>query len=620
MRALLPLALLASLLFPNASIAQLVPSGPILAAADLRQGASLNGEWTWSVDPYRDGQAGFHGGEVGTGHRRFDDTDVSLGRASDPLALYEYDLDAAHSTLLPSSWLTHTPQMRYYQGLVWYQRRFDWAGKPGQRSFVRFGAVNYSAEVWLNGHRLGRHEGGFTPFAFEATGLLRAKGNRLVVAADSLRTDRDVPPPVTDWETYGGITRDVRLLSLPETFVDDGWVRLDSDGSIRADVRLNGTARSGMAVRISIPELGLARSGKTDADGRVFFRIPAPRGMQRWSPDSPKLYRVEIEAGEDRWHDVVGLRTLSLQGKDILLNGRPIFLRGISLHEEELGANPTRRMTDAAALQLLGQARDELHANFVRLAHYPHDEAMLRAADSMGLIVWSEIPVYWRIAFDDPVVIEKARRMLAEMILRDRNRASVAFWSVGNETPVSDARNAFMARLVSDARLLDPYRLVTAALLTERKQQGDRQVVTISDPLAAAVDVLAVNTYFGWYGNDSLEDIDAFAWDLPTDKPFLFSEFGAGAKFGLRASGAPAKFTEEYQAEYYRSTLSMAGKISTLAGMSPWVLKDFRSPRRQLPEVQDGWNRKGLLSEGGEKKQAFAVLAAWYAARRDSMQ
>ncbi len=606
---------LAAVLLARPAEAQVMPDGPTLAAADLRSAQDLSGDWTWSIDPYRDGQAGFHGGDVGEGHSRFADTDVPSVRAADPLALYEYDMDTAPVAQLPSSWLGHSAQMRHYQGLVWYQRRFDTITEPGKRRFLQFGAVNYSAEVWLNGTRLGRHEGGFTPFGFEVTGLLREKGNRLVVAADSRRTDSDVPPPVTDWETYGGITRDVRLHTLPETFVDDAWVRMAPDGSIRADIRLNGAGMAQLPVRLAIPDLGVSQSGIAGADGTVSFHLAAPARLERWSPDHPNLYRVEISAGEDRWHDIIGFRTISLRGSEILLNGQPIFLRGISLHEEEFGSEPSRRVSDAEAARLLGLAKDGLNANFVRLAHYPHAESMMRAADQLGLIVWSEIPVYWRIAFDDPEVLLKTRRMLAEMILRDRNRAAVALWSIGNETPVSDARNRFMTQLASDVRLLDPDRLVTAALLTGREQRGDRQVVTITDPLAQAVDVLAVNTYFGWYGGDRLENIDSYDWDVPGTKPFVFSEFGAGAKFGLRAEGLPAaKFTEEYQAEYYRATLAMAGEIPTLAGMSPWILKDFRSPRRQLPGVQDGWNRKGLVSETGERKLAFEVLANWYRA------
>lgn len=142
--------------------------------------------------------------------------------------------------------------------------------------------------------------------------------------------------------------------------------------------------------------------------------------------------------------------------------------------------------------------------------------------------------------------------------------------------------------------------------------------MVLADPLASEVDVLAVNTYNGWYGPDRPEDLARFEWRLPPGRPLILSEFGADAKLGLREAGAePHKFSEEYQAEYYRHTLAMAARIPSLAGLSPWILKDFRSPRRQLGGVQDGWNRKGLIDETGGRKLAFGVLAAWYAEKRD---
>lgn len=607
------LAALLALVLTQPLAAQLMPEGPILAAADLREGQSLDGEWTYSIDPYRDGAAGFHGGPAGEGHRRYDDVDVVERTAGDPLALYEYDMDRSPVAELPSSWLTHAPQMRHYEGLVWYQKRFDAAPQPGERHFMRFGAANYAAEVWLNGERLGRHEGGFTPFALEVTGLLRAEGNRLVVGVDSQRDALSIPPPVTDWETYGGITRPVRLIAVPETYVDDAWVRLEDRGTLAVDVALAGPKAADRGVKVRIPELGVERTVETDAAGRAHVAIALPQGARLWSPDSPVLYDVEIAAGQDLWRDRVGLRTIETDGPRILLNGEPVFLKGISIHEEELGANPARNMTPEAARELLLLAKDGLGANFVRLAHYPHAETMVRAADELGLLVWSEIPVYWRIAFDDPAALEKARRMLAEMILRDRNRASVALWSVGNETPVSEARNAFMRQLAADARALDPTRLVTAALMTERDDEGPAPVTSLADPLAASLDVMAVNAYYGWYGGDRLDGLAAIEWRLPPDKPLLLSEVGAGALAGLHQSGEPGKFSEEYQAEYYRQTLAMLARIPNFAGISPWILKDFRSPRRQRPEIQDGWNRKGLVSETGERKLAFDVLAEWYA-------
>ena len=597
--------------------AQELPDGPVLAAADLRESTSLDGTWTYSIDPYRDGVAGFHGSEAGTGHRRWDDTEVGQARAADPLALYEYDMDTAPAVELPASWLTHAPEMRHYQGLVWYQKRFDAAPEPGKRYFVRFGAANYAAEAWLNGKRIGRHEGGFTAFAFEITGLLRESGNRLVVGVDSTHTERTVPPPVTDWETYGGITRSVEIIGVPATYVDDAWVRLTDTGQIAVDVALDGAGAAGAKVVLAIAELGVRRNATTDAEGRVRFEVPAPAALRRWSPDNPKLYEVIVSAGDDHWRDRVGFRTIAVDGARILLNGAPVFLRGISMHEEEIGPNPARRITPLDAQLLLATVEEGLNGNFVRLAHYPHDETTLRMADEMGLLVWSEIPVYWRIAWDDPETLAAARRMLAENILRDRNRASIALWSVGNETPVSEPRNAFMRRLIADVRALDPHRLVTAALLTEREESDGHPVMVLADPLARDVDVLAVNTYNAWYSGDRPADLARFEWRLPADRPLILSEFGADAKLGLRDSGEPHKFSEDYQAEYYRHTLAMAGRIPTLAGMSPWILKDFRSPRRQLGGVQDGWNRKGLISETGEPKLAFAVLADWYADHRE---
>jgi beta-glucuronidase len=598
-----------------AAAAPLLPEHS-LVAADLREHVDLDGAWHWSVDPYRDGLAGFHGGEAGQGHRRYDETDATAAMRADPLALYEYDMRRSPTVVLPASWIGHAPEMRYYRGLVWYQRDFAFAPRPGTRIFLRFGAVNYTAHVFLNGHMVGEHRGGFTPFAFEVTDRLRAGDNQVTIGVDSERTDDDVPPPVTDWEDYGGITRAVSLVVVPQTYVDDAWVRLGRDGRIAASVRLDGPAAAGAAVRVRIPELGLVIAGTTGANGRLEAAAAAPEALRLWSPDHPFLYALRVESGADVLADRIGFRTIEARGHRILLNGRPIFLRGISLHEEELGADPTRVITPAAARALLSEVKEGLHGNYVRLAHYPHSEVMTRMADQLGLLVWSEIPVYWRVNWSRPETLATARRMLAENIVRDRNRASIALWSVGNETPVGEARNAFLTALVADVRALDDSRLVSAALLTRREEKAGAIAMVLDDPMAPQLDVLAVNTYNGWYGNDPLAAVAAIGWRIDLDKPLILSEFGADALAGEHEAGpVPHKFTEEYQAEYYRQTLAMASRIPILAGMSPWVLKDFRSPRRQHPIYQQGWNRKGLVSETGVRKAAFGVLADFYAGK-----
>ena len=600
----------AAVLVMAASAAQ---AGPTLTRADRRDGQDLSGTWNYSVDPYRDGIAGFHRGPPGVGHRRYDDSDVEQVTRADPKALYEYDMQRSPTATLPASWLTHAPEMRHYQGLVWYQRRFETpALKPGQRAFLRFEAANYTAKVYLNGQAVGEHEGGFTPFSLEVTKLLRAGQNQVTVGVDSTPAVDGAPPPVTDWENYGGITRPVRLVITPATFVDEAWVRLTRDGrTIAADVRLDGPAAAGQAVSVKVAGLNLTLSGQAGSDGVARLSAPAPKGLKRWAPGAPSLYDVRVEAGQDVLTDRVGFRTVEVRGGEILVNGKPVFLRGICLHEEELGENPARTITDASAHALLAEARDGLHANFVRLAHYPHSEVTTRLADEMGLLVWSEIPIYWLVDFSNARTLKLARGMLEDSIRRDRNRASIVLWSVANETPISDARNAFLGTLTDDVRALDDTRLVTAALLADRKIEGGKQVMGIDDPLAAKLDVLAVNTYAGWYSDDGLDAVAQIAW-RPTDKPMVFSEFGADALAGFSDPALMRKFSEDFQARYYVQTLAMAANAPSLRGMSPWILKDFRSPRRQHPVYQQGWNRKGLISPTGRRKAAFKVLADYY--------
>lgn len=588
-------------------------AGPLLVSADLREGTDLSGPWHYSIDPFRAGLYGFHGEQPDKGQLRYREIDARGEMAADRRVLYEFDMANSPTTTLPSSWLTEAPELRHYQGLMWYQRSFPAPAKRTGRYFLRFGAANYTTYVYLNGQPIGRHEGGFTPFAFDVTKLLRDGVNQITVGVDSQATEATVPPPVTDWENYGGITRPIRLVHTPTTYVDDAWVRMTRDGRIAVDAHLDGADAANRSLTLGIAELRLSISGKTDAQGNWHGVAAVPASMTRWSPERPKLYDVTITAGSDVWRDRIGFRTVEVRGSDILLNGKPIFLRGISLHEEEIGTDPTRAITPASARALLGEIKDGLHGNFVRLAHYPHNEVMTRTADELGLIVWSEVPVYWRVAWSNPATLATARNMLAENILRDRNRASIAIWSVANETPVTGSRNAFLTTLVGDVRKMDDSRLVSAALLVEREKNAAKPVMTMADPLASQLDVLAINTYNGWYSNDKLADLAKSEWRVPTDKPLIFSEFGADAKAGFHDPDKEQKFSEEFQADYYRATLGMADTVPTLRGMSPWILKDFRSPRRQNPDFQQGWNRKGLISETGQRKEAFGVLSDYYA-------
>jgi beta-glucuronidase len=438
----------------------------------------------------------------------------------------------------------------------------------------------------------------------------------------------------------------VLLVELPETFVDQTFVQLAAGGSgrIAGWVKLDGP-KARQTVRVLIPELGVDHAVVTDGGGFARFEIEAAPAL--WSPEEPRLYDAEIRAETDSLVERIGFRTIQVRSQDILLNGAPLFLRGVSIHEESI-LRAGRAHGEADARALLGLAR-ELGCNFVRLAHYPHDESMARFADELGLLVWEEIPLYWGIAWENEQTFEAARTQLTELVERDRNRASVIFWSISNETPPGRARDRFLGRLVDHARELDPTRLVTSALFgnlggvlnglrdfVEARMRGEEPeppTFVLDDRLGDRLDVVGWNEYIGWYYSAVLarangwverdvreivlDGMPCFRVDVPSGKPLVVSEFGAGAKQGRRG-GSLDLWTEDYQARVYRQQLAMLGHAVALRGLSPWILVDFRTPLRWLPGVQDGWNRKGLVSEIGERKLAFEVLREAYEQMRSS--
>src|SRR5687768_4021069 len=595
-----PLLLLLTLLVLVTSVrAQQID---LIANADGRKTISLDGKWQVIVDPY---ESGFY-------NYRYQPSDNGYFKNAKPKTksdLIEYDFDKSRTLKVPGDWNTQSEQLFFYEGTIWYKKSFDYQRKPNTRLFVYFGAANYRADVYLNGEKLGHHEGGFTPFNFEITKLVRDTGNFLVVKVDNKRSRDAVPTLMTDWWNYGGLTRDVKLVETPATFVHDYFIQLrkGSRDRISGWVKLAGDKLK-QTITLRIPEAGIEQSFTTDANG--FASVDLSASLRLWSPENPKLYDVTIEAETDRVRDQIGFRSLETRGTEILLNGRPVFLRGVCIHEEA-PFRGGRAYSREDASTLLRWTK-ELGANFVRLAHYPHNEFIIREADRMGIMVWSEIPVYWTILWDNPPTLDNARNQLSEMITRDKNRAAVVIWSVANETPLSDARLAFLKNLVSHARDLDPTRLLSAAM---ERHYLNATTQMIDDPLGEFLDVLGCNEYVGWY--DGLpQRADRIEWQSKYDKPLIMSEFGADALYGHHGD-ALTRWTEEYQEDLYRRQIGMLRKISFLRGTSPWILMDFRSPRRPLPGIQDYWNRKGLISNRGENKKAFYVMQQWYRELRE---
>ncbi|MGD8698657.1 MAG: glycoside hydrolase family 2 TIM barrel-domain containing protein [Gemmatimonadales bacterium] len=572
-------------------------SEALITNARARQVASLNGTWQVIVDPYETGFYDHLSRPLNAGY-------WTNRKPRDRTDRVEYDFDTSGSLLVPGDWNSQRQALFFYEGTVWYKRDFDYELAPGRRLFVYFGAANYETTAWMNGEQMGAHEGGFTPFNFEITDRVREVGNYIILKVDNKRRFDGVPAANTDWWNYGGLTRDVFLVDVPETFIRDYFLQLDpgSPDHVAGWVQLDGSQpRQSVAVRV--PEAGLETVVETDADGYSELRFGA--ALERWSPQNPKLYDIELEAETDRLTDRIGFRTIATHGHDLLLNGEPIFLRGICIHEQA-PQRDGRAFTEQDARTLLGWAK-ELNANFVRLAHYPHNEYLTRQADEMGLLVWAEIPVYWTMDWENPATLQNARNQLTEVITRDKNRASVILWSMANETPFSQERLDFLITLTETARALDPTRLLTSALFS---RYIDETTVMVDDPFGAYLDVVAVNEYVGWY--DGLpEKADRLSWRMDYEKPLVMSEFGAGALQGFRGDSL-TRWTEEYQASVYRHQVEMLKRIPFLRGTAPWILTDFRSPRRALPGIQDYWNRKGLISDRGLKKQAFHVLREFY--------
>jgi beta-glucuronidase len=583
-------ALLLSSLYVSAQSGQ-----PAIANVGSRTTVSLDGTWNTIVDPY----------ETGLGSRFFQNAKPQSGND-----LVEYDFERSPKLHVPGDWNTQRDSLLFYEGPMWYQRNFSYHKRPGSRTFVYIGAANYFSRVWINGKKLGEHVGGFTPFDFDATDQLNDGDNSIVVEVDNTRHADAVPALKTDFWNYGGLTRSVRLVEVPATYIADYSVQLAKGKAdvIEGWVQIGGAPHAG-AMSIEIPEIHLKQSAQVDGSGHAAFRFPAH--VELWSPENPKLYRVLISGEGDSVADEIGFRTIEARGSQILLNGKPIFLRGIAMHEEA-PFRSRRAFSEEDDRTLLTWAKD-LGCNFVRLAHYPYNEDMSRLADKMGLLVWEEIPVYWDIQWQNPATLENAKSQLREIISRDHNRAAIAIWSMSNETPISPERTEFLKSLASYARQLDSTRLIASALNHWDHNGPDER--TVSDPLGEFLDVIGVNEYMGWY-ESKVDDMDHTQWKFAYDKPVIVSEFGAGALYNLHGD-AQTRFTEEYQANVFDHQLAMWQRVPQLAGMSPWVLMDFRSPRRPLPGIQDYFNRKGIISDQGQRKQAFYVLQKFYKEKKE---
>jgi beta-glucuronidase len=587
------LVILGVLIYSNISGLSLIYAQSAMINVSARHCTSLNGQWQAIIDP------------TGAGDWRQVWQERKPEKKTD---FVEYSFEGGPVLNVPGDFNSQMTELKYFEGTVWYKRTFNYNLNEGMRLFLHFGAVNYIASIYLNGNLVGKHEGGFTPFQFEITDAVRKGGNTIVVRVNNQRLKDGIPGLGYDWLNYGGITRDVNLVETDNTYICDYFIQLKkySSGEILGWVKLNGI-RHVQEVEVRIPEINVDYKIKTNDEGLAQVRFTSK--FDPWSPEKPRLYKVSIRCETDTVNDVIGFRSIVVKGSKILLNGKPVFFKGINIHEE----NPfrdARAYSEPDALILLTWAK-ELGCNIVRLAHYPHNENMIRLAEKMGIMIWDEIPVYQQIEFSSPGVSDKMDLMMREMVGRDKNRCGVVIWSLSNETSPSPARDNALITITDKCRSLDSTRLITSVI---NDQNYKNNIISVWDTLYRHFDIISLNEYLGWYVPWQGRPGEV-KWNLVyKDKPVVISEFGGEALYGNNngPKDEAASWSEDYQEQIYKDQTVLLKTVPDLCGTFPWLLVDYRSPGRMHPVYQNGWNRKGLISDRGDKKKAWYILKAYY--------
>jgi beta-glucuronidase len=551
-----------------------------------RERESLGGEWRFTLDLH----------DTGLRQKWFLLQPSNAETRRDP---YDYDPFAGETIPVPSCWQMMKDKWFYFEGSAWYTREIDYVVRDeDERVFLRVGAANYDCKVFLNHRFIGNHYGGSTPFCAELTPELQPGNNVLMLCVNNNRTTDRLPLRNNDWFNYGGIYREIDLIRTPASYIRDLFVYLVPDGGynrIAVRIAVEGQATE---VNFTLPELGISQSlPVVEGVAEATFSVRP----ELWSPEQPKLYQVMASQGRDWVSDRVGFRQIEVVGTDIRLNGRSLYLRGVNCHEDDLLLG---KMTSEADIRRRFRDAKELNCNYLRLAHYPHHEMAARIADEVGLLLWEEIPNYWAIDFSNPATQRDAHNQLMELIIRDRNRASVIIWSVGNENADTDERLHFMTKLVEAARQADPSRLISAACLVNHAK------MKIEDRLAEHLDIIGLNEYYGWY-EENFEDLIALGQNSSPTKPVVITETGAEGVLGDHAPQS-GPFSEHYMAEVYRKQTAYLPKLGYVRGFTPWLLYDYRSERRQNP-YQQGLNCKGLIAaDKHTRKAAFYILRDFY--------
>jgi beta-galactosidase len=546
-----------------------------------------------------------------------------------------------------------SPQSNNVRGTGWYRLKFQApAAAKGSRYFLQFDAVGTIADVWLNGHYLGKHEGAFARFRFDASAAVNPAGdNLLVVKADNSRpapgaTTQNVIPLSGDFFMFGGIYRSAWLIITHPVHID----LLDFGGpgvyeraveiqpgaaTVEVTARLANNESSPRRLRVETAILDASdkvvaattRDAGPVAPGAVSVlessvSIANPHLWQGVS--DPYLYQTVVTLRSpkgvllDRVTQPLGLRTVKFDpDKGFFLNGEHQYLHGAAMHQD--------RPVKGWAISNADQEEDfsilaDMGANAVRLAHYQHDQRSYELADAGGIVVWAEIPLVNAVSYDgtpaNAALSANARQQLLELIQQNRNHPSVVVWSIANEIDLTATQvkgpsrpGSLLKSLHELARTHDPDRATTFADCCEvailPHVGSDSAGIGPREPIVGIADTIGYNRYFGWY-TGRFADFGAMldqAHARHPQLPLSVSEYGAGAALTQHSddpTGGPINphgrpHPEEFQNIYHEASWSALRQRPYVWGSFIWNLFDFSSDARREGDLTD-INEKGLVS------------------------
>lgn len=540
---------------------------------------------------------------------------------------------------VPGSWNDQKEGLHHYLGHVWYEREtFVPATWKSERVFLRVGSANYLAKVWVNGQEVGVHEGGHLPFAFDISSYVRfGQQNRITIEVENeLRADRvplgnvrasmrNYPATNYDFFPFGGLHRDVILYTVPrKSSLSDVTITTQLDGTITLKVEKTGTAKGG-CVSLRGHDGKTASRSFSFSGNTATVKVQIP-DVQLWSPEHPYLYETTVELKDggktvDAYRCQTGVRTIAVEGSRLLLNGKPIHLRGFGKHEGfpifgRAFAQPVA-VKDFELMRWTG-------ANSFRTSHYPYDESVYDMADRLGFLIIDEMPSVGLYFYDEQDNIDRRRAVcdqyLEEIIRRDKNHPSVIIWSVANEPSYKGMGGAnydgkeqkgddrenqqaiqFLGGLVKQAKEMDPTRLSTFVGVSG----GPASWLSVCD-------IICINRYYGWYTNPgdmkgAIKILDGELeriWGL-YHKPIIMTEFGADAIAGEHSEYA-VMFSEEFQCNFITDYLNLANTKDYVAGMHIWNFADFTTGQAMFRVAAK--NFKGVFTQDRKPKMAAHML------------